>query len=219
MRKALLVLMFILWEALSFQSFHPRLSACALFSTKKPFFDYLSKGDTGSLPEPSPIVDNMIKALALENPPLSNAFTKDRTDTTWKIIYAPHISVLQKVLFTKFTVYYKFLSDQNSIESNVHYKSKLFGTGWLNTAGKYQITPDGVCKLRWNNIWWDVRSVEQGPSALVNTSEHVLPRVIQGFGETAFVESVSMFPLIYLDDDLCIFDFKLLGTRISATLV
>jgi len=149
---------------------------------------------------------------------------------TWKVQFAPHINTLEKLLLTTFEVTYTFppsssARDAQSIDrpllSNARYHSRLFGSGHLNTSGRYSIVVGDsdsvpVCKIVWDCIWWDLESAEAGPSSLDEVSKHVMAGVIQTVGKLSFVESVSVFPLQYLDDDLCVFLFKLFGTRICA---
>jgi hypothetical protein len=40
--------------------------------------------------------------------------------------------------------------------------------------------------------------------------------VIRNIGRALFIEPFAVFPVTYLDDDLIVFDFELLGTRICA---
>lgn len=135
---------------------------------------------------------------------------------SWKIRHAPHISLLEKVLFTKFDVSYIFPDSRQpySLISNVRYTSPLFGTGHLSTAGKYEMTQSQECKIVWDKIWWDIK--REGPSSYDDIKSHVLPSIIQFVGKAAFVEGVSKFPIEYLDSDVCIFRFELFGTTICA---
>lgn len=43
-----------------------------------------------------------------------------------------------------------------------------------------------------------------------------MKRLINSIGQTFFLESVSVFPVSFLDQDMCVFEFQLLGTRICA---
>ena len=165
---------------------------------------------------PSKDIDSFIEKMKDDNQTPS-FLNNDVCGSTWKVVYAPHISILQKLLLTRFTVYYRFLSVKNSIESNVRYESKVFGSGWLNTVGTYTISADKICSLKWVHFWWDLLSEENGPSSVKDVKDHVLPGVIQVIGEKAFIESVSIFPIVFLDTDFCIFDFKLFGTRICSS--
>lgn len=131
----------------------------------------------------------------------------------WKVTYAPHITLLSQFLFTSFSVFYKFDSSNNII-SNVKYSSKVFGCGWLNTKGTVSIIDQTVCDLVWQQIWWDWSSDK--PSSVDEREKHLLPDLIQLLGLAAFIKSASVFPVKYIDDDLCVFSFPLTGTVICA---
>ena len=136
---------------------------------------------------------------------------------TWQVCFAPHIRALSRLLQTDFDVFYLFRQDQVLL-SNVRYSSRLFGSGHLSTSGSYavQTTEAGemICKIKWDRIWWDVS--DGAPTLEGDRERHVLPAIIQVVGKAAFVEGASAFPLQYLDEDLCVFVFRLLGTKICA---
>ena len=160
--------------------------------------------------------DGIISKLKLEKPSSFKSLSKIATGC-WKVKYAPHINILEKVLFTKFEVSYLFPNSLSpySLISNVRYTSRLFGTGHLNTAGKYEITQDGKeCRIVWDKIWWDLN--KDTPSTYKNVEDHILQSAIQYIGKVAFIESVSKFPIDYLDSDICVFKFELFGTTICA---
>jgi hypothetical protein len=150
--------------------------------------------------------------LLIEHPKATELVRKIPDDGQWKVIYAPHIRALSAVLLVDFEVYYKF-APFNKLLSNVRYSSKIFGSGHLSTSGSYSITQEQVCKISWTRIWWDFCD---SPSLENDTKKHILPGLIQAIGRAAFVEGVSVFPVEYIDPDLCVFLFKLTGTRICA---
>lgn len=133
----------------------------------------------------------------------------------WQICYAPHILILQRVLFASFKVYYNF-ADSNQLESNVFYSSNVFGQGWLNTKGTFVIEDD-VCRIAWDKIWWDFNTQEKGPSSSEEREQHVLAPLIQTIGTGAFIKEFSQFPIKYWDSDLVSFEFPLSSTKIVAS--
>jgi hypothetical protein len=159
-----------------------------------------------------------LTALVATNPtsaPCSEAALKRFSTGTWQVIYAPHIRILEKFTFTTYDVSYSFRNDGTMV-SYVRYASPLFQSGWLNTAGRVERVTDVVCRVVWDQIWLDWNSEAQGPSGASETDAHVLPGLIQSVGERGFVEGVSRFPVLYLDDDLCVFEFQITGTKICA---
>ena len=55
-----------------------------------------------------------------------------------------------------------------------------------------------------------------GSSKETQTNNHILPALIQTIGEKGFLEGASRFPVLYLDSDLCVFEFQITGTKICA---
>lgn len=131
-------------------------------------------------------------------------------------MYAPHIRILEKVTFTKYDVFYTFPRDDGSMVSYVRYESPLFQTGWLNTAGRVERVADALCRVVWDRIWLDWNSEAEGPTGAADTAKHVLPDLVQAVGARGFVEGVSRFPVLYLDEDLCVFQFQVTGTKVCA---
>jgi hypothetical protein len=119
----------------------------------------------------------------------------------WRVVSAPHIRALEKVLFTTFDVSY-CLDGCGAIKSNVLFQNALF-SGWLNAEGTYSSLSDSDTNIRWERLWLDINT--KAPSASTEVERHVLPELVQTVGSTAFVEAVSRFPVSFLDDSLCIF--------------
>ena len=134
----------------------------------------------------------------------------------WRVVWAPHINALQKLTFTSFDVTYSFSPKiENTLVSNVVYSSPIFGRGHLNTEGIIRLNQDNTeCYIVWDKIWWDL-SIDQ-PTTSSDIRDHMLPKLIQTIGNTAFIESVSRFPIQFADEDTCVFLFEALGTRICA---
>lgn len=80
---------------------------------------------------------------------------------------------------------------------------------------------DTVSQVRFHKVWFKPlagnKSIDDGPyNELDDVPDSFMKSMINSIGQTFFVESVSVFPVSFLDDDLCVFDFELLGTRICA---
>ena len=171
-------------------------------------------------------IDDIVKNLIDVNPtttPCDKTSLIKFSTGRWQICYAPHIRVLEKILLTSFDVFYDFDISRDSssrdsfgLTSNVYYNSKLFGSGWLNTQGKVTSVSDTICQINWENIWWDVNSQIMKASALTDVKKHILPELIQAIGTKGFIEGVSKFPVVYLDENFVVFEFSLFGTRICA---
>lgn len=130
-------------EVLGLQSMSKPTS---LMSQKKIFLNELTEARSGNpiLSNKNPknldiLLENMIK----DNPtsePGSTSSLQQYSKGKWDVVYAPHIKTLGKVLFSDFSVFYKFVDIDDDkklgIISNVQYDSKIFGKGWLNTQGQ-----------------------------------------------------------------------------------
>jgi len=196
---------------------------------KEAFFSSLARGE--SVKDTDVKLQRLIENAAVAateaiQAPSSPSRNLDVSQSTWRIAFAPHIRVLQSLLQTKFDVFYHFQNDGSTLVSSVRYDSFLFGSGHLCTSGSYSISSrscqersersEAVCKIAWDRIWWDTRSLSDGPSKETEVHLHVLPGLIQMLGKAAFIEGVSVFPVQYKDEDLCVFLFELFGTRIAA---
>ena len=167
------------------------------------------------------LIESQLDQLIKLNPtlkPANEESLKKYRKGKWQVRYAPHISdYLSPILLTDFTVYYEFTGG-NSITSNVFYDSKIFGKGWLNTEGDIFSISDDVCKIVWKNIWWDKINGNEAlkPSLSSEKDKHMFPNIIRFIGEKGFIESVSSFPVVFLDSDIAVFFFSLTKTRICA---
>ena len=114
------------------------------------------------------------------------------------------------------------------------------GTGYLSVAGTwgsetYSDAHAGrtdVCRVDSNQAWVKPlmnNSEDQGHGGdqgqggdqepygtLDEVSNGTVKNIINEVGKKMFIESVAVFPVSFLDDDLIVFDFELLGTRICA---
>lgn len=154
----------------------------------------------------------------------SSADVKPIANGLWKVVAAPHIGILEKLLLVQFQVFY-VMNSSGHIISNVRYDS-IFGLkGWLNVSGTYGVDEKSVgdsisannnsrVYVQWDNIWWDFESIT--PSNLSEKSKHVLPELVQSVGKNMFLERFSKFRVLYFDKDMCIFQFELLKTQITA---
>ena len=101
------------------------------------------------------------------------------------------------------------------------YDFPVIGRGYLSTSGTYGSVNDAVSQVRFHKVWFKPlighKSTDDGPYCKFDdVPDSFMKSMINSIGQTFFVESVSVFPVSFLDDDLCVFDFELLGTRICA---
>ena len=201
------------YQTQSTQSLSPRKLS---ITPKEVFLESLSPVVAGTLTNKK-VIERNLKSLIISplNLIRNSKFSLGEYEYggSWKVTYAPHITLLSKFLFTSFSVFYKFDSN-NVIISNVKYSSKVFGSGWLNTKGNVCIINGTFCDLEWQQIWWDWCADK--PSNVEENEKHIFPGFIQSLGLAAFIKSASVFPIEFIDEDLCVFTFPLTGTVICA---
>ena len=115
--------------------------------------------------------------------------------------------------------------------------------GWLSVSGTYGSEDNDVtCRVDFDRAWvkhnFSIQSNNNenttGNSATSDPTldmdddsdrpyesfedvpDSISKNIIQIIGQAGFVKSVSVFPVSYLDDDMIVFDFELLKTRICA---
>ena len=107
--------------------------------------------------------------------------------------------------------------------SHARYDFPVVGSGWLSVSGTYASQDEqDMCRVDFDKAWIKVVNsneddVDDQPFASLDDVPSSLAKsVIQALGQLFFIDAVSIFPVSYLDQDLIVFDFKLLGTRIVA---
>ena len=139
----------------------------------------------------------------------------------WRVSYAPHIQAIERLSGTRFDVYYAL--EDGLMESYVRFESRLLGKafarGHLCASGSYGSLSDDETSITWKRVWCDLNKFALGPSTADEINKHLSPKFVQTLGILAFVQSVSRFPVFYLDNDVVMFEFSLLGTKIVAAKV
>lgn len=95
------------------------------------------------------------------------------------------------------------------------------------TNGRYAPKPilhqvdmfsSSIIQVIFERFWWD-RNGEETPSRAPpaegdgsGAGGDILSWLVQAVGKALFVKDLSVFPVLYLDDDLCVFEFKAAGT-------
>lgn len=77
-----------------------------------------------------------------------------------------------------------------------------------------------VCRVDFDEAWirtFDDDAFEQGPYPNIESvPDGIAKTLIRNIGKALFIEPFAVFPVSYLDNELIVFDFELLGTRICA---
>ncbi|GAX77557.1 hypothetical protein CEUSTIGMA_g5001.t1 [Chlamydomonas eustigma] len=134
---------------------------------------------------------------------------------TWKVFHAPHISRISSVLGAKFDpILYKLEGDK--LSSYVKYSHPLVGMGWLNAAGSMGRKYDDTVDIHFDRFWLD------GPETLreeiprdaysgLKDMDDWMSKLGRGF----FFPQLALFPIHYLDEELCVFEFPPLNSKIA----
>jgi hypothetical protein len=79
---------------------------------------------------------------------------------------------------------------------------------------------NNVCRVDFDEAWYRPLSDDSftvGPYATIkDVPESLSKNMIRQLGKALFIEPFAVFPVTYLDDELIVFNFELLGTRICA---
>jgi len=159
----------------------------------------------------------------------------------WRVVYAPHMDFMGRILRARFSpVIYQLDNDtENTIVSHARVQLPLVGAWWLSASGTYGSVVDDeddgdrvVARVTFDEAW--VRRIgeeedDNGNTASSSSSsscsyyasiDHVPDsfekELIRRVGRTFFIEPFAIFPVSYLDENLVVFEFELLGTRICA---
>ena len=133
---------------------------------------------------------------------------------TWKVIYAPHMTTISGLFGGNFDVQY-ILDRSGKITSHARYDFPIIGQGFLSVSGTYSSEDDdSVSRVDFDKAW--VKLDNMPYDTLENVPESFMKNIINQIGKTVFIDSFAVFPVSFLDNDLIVFDFELLGTRIAA---
>jgi len=194
-------------------SFKPKLARQQLLEKK-----FIGQGNTG--PVPSREKDDWVTQLEETSSPIADAGLEKNyrkvAKGLWRVSHAPHIrNLVEPLLLSEFDVYYDLgRKREGEIQSFVKFRFKPLNLrGHLNAAGTYQEIDKDTASISWASIWLDL---EEEPTSVIEREKHILPNAVQPIGKAAFIQAVSVFPINYLSEDLIIFTFKLLGTKIVA---
>lgn len=79
---------------------------------------------------------------------------------------------------------------------------------------------ENICRVDFDEAWYrpfDDDSFKEGPYQTIDSVPDSLSKsIIRQLGKALFIEPFAIFPISYLDNELIVFEFELLGTRICA---
>jgi hypothetical protein len=171
----------------------------------------------------TPERSELVRLLTLDNPTPNPGSTESFAPLAvgeWRIVYAPHIYTAGKLIGGSFDPVYYTLKQGGIMTSHARYNFPFIGSGWLSVSGTYGSQDENlICRVDFDKAWVRLSNgdddiepyddLESVPNGFSKT-------VVQALGNLLFIDSVSKFPVSYLDEDTIVFDFELLGTRICA---
>eukprot|EP00468_Gymnochlora_sp_CCMP2014_P000441 CAMPEP_0167743064 /NCGR_PEP_ID=MMETSP0110_2-20121227/1800_1 /TAXON_ID=629695 /ORGANISM="Gymnochlora sp., Strain CCMP2014" /LENGTH=253 /DNA_ID=CAMNT_0007627377 /DNA_START=45 /DNA_END=806 /DNA_ORIENTATION=- len=165
-------------------------------------------------------VANAINTLLQDKSP-SNAVDKTISDFdwngSWRVVYAPHLSFASQMLLgTKFDVEYAI--DDETMQSNVRVTSDILPLQyWLCSAGSVTSAGPRDCKIKFNEFWVEplTRATIDAPPPKPDLSGGNR-FLINAMGKLGFLEDLALFPVLWMDESLCVFRFPALNVVIAA---
>jgi hypothetical protein len=154
---------------------------------------------------------------SLENPGLKDSFNKVAPGN-WKVIYAPHMTTIAGLFGGKLDVQYT-LYPKEKMESHARYIFPIIGQGFLSVSGTYDSVDENISRVDFDKAWIKplIEEDDEKPyKTLDDAPDGPLKEIINAVGKTMFIEQFSVFPVSFLDDNLIVFEFPLLGTRVCA---
>lgn len=136
---------------------------------------------------------------------------------TWKVVYAPHMTTMAEIGGGSLDVSYILSEDGTMISHAVCTFPWLWPRGCvvLSVSGTFSSVSSTVCRVDFDRAWVTLDSKEPY-AAFEDVPENGSKDIISSLGQLFFLEQVSVFPVSWLDDNLIVFDFEQLGTRICA---
>lgn len=134
----------------------------------------------------------------------------------WKVIYAPHMTTMANLAGGRLDVQYLLRQDGTTESHATCDFAWLPGNPvTLSVSGTYASVSDDVCRVDFDQAWYRTNS-ETPYASLSDVPDSLDKSVVAAIGRLLFLEQFSVFPISFLDEDLVVFDFELLGTRICA---
>jgi len=171
--------------------------------------------------EQTQLVQNLIADNPTPQPGSVQSF-RPLAAGTWSVVYAPHIYTISKLAGGKIDPVLYDLRQDGTMTSHAKFNLPwVHKSGWLSVSGTYSSQDDNrICRVDFDKTWmkWNDQNDkdDQPCPTLEDVPSSWETSLIQTMGSWLFIDSFSVFPVSYLDQDLIVFDFELLGTRICA---
>jgi hypothetical protein len=159
--------------------------------------------------------NNSMEGISIKNP-ASWESMRPVAAGTWKVVYAPHMTAMASWAAGggSFDVTYDLQQDDTMI-SHAKLDFSWLPPLVLSVSGTYGSVSDQVCRVDFDRAWITLEGESPYPS-YDDVPDDVLKPIISFLGKLFFIKQVSVFPISFLDENIIVFDFELLGTRICA---
>ena len=161
--------------------------------------------------------------LTLRNPGLWESM-QPVASGDWRVIYAPHMTTIAKLVGGGNLEVQYLLNGDGTLSSHAKFSEFFWIPNneklYLSVSGTFGSVDERNCKVQWDRAWFkvvDSKNAEDEPYATFeDVPDSMLKNLISFIGNLMFIEAVSIFPISFLSNELIVFDFELLGTRICA---
>lgn len=136
---------------------------------------------------------------------------------TWKVVYAPHMTIMSNLAGGGTLGVSYILRQDGTMSSHAvcDFDWLPFGRVILSVSGTWGTVSSQVCRVDFDRAWITLNQ-EEPYATFEDVPDDDSKSIISFLGRLFFVEAVSVFPISFLDENLIVFDFELLGTRICA---
>jgi len=162
--------------------------------------------------------DNDKNGMSIQNDGLLSESMQAVAEGTWKVVYAPHMTTMAGLAGGgSFDVFYLLENDGTMVSHAVCDFSWLLPTGKviLSVSGTWGSVSSNICRVDFDKAWVTLNQ-DEPYGTFEDVPENGSKSIISALGRLFFIEQVSVFPVSFLDENLIVFDFELLGTRICA---
>jgi hypothetical protein len=157
--------------------------------------------------------NNLTEGISIKSPAAWESM-RSVAAGTWKVVYAPHMTTMASLAGGgSLDVTYALQQDGTMI-SHAKLDFSWLPPLVLSVSGTYGSVSDQVCRVDFDRAW--VTLAETPFPSYDDVPDDVMKPIISFLGKLFFIKQVSVFPVSFLDENLIIFDFELLGTRICA---
>ena len=135
---------------------------------------------------------------------------------TWKVVYAPHMTTMAALAGNgSFDVSYVLETDGTMMSHAVCDFPWLPTNVILSVSGTFGSVSSQVCRVDFDRVWVTLDR-EKPHATFEDVPQDGCKSIISALGQLFFIHQISVFPISFLDENLIVFDFELLGTRICA---